>query len=716
MTQTEASGTTHVDGIALELLRTRLQAIAEEAAITIERTATSVVITESRDLAASLMTGDGTLIASGGALPFNDGGACHAVRSTIALHGGEIVPGDIFLGNDPHNGGGMHAQDVVVQRPVFYEGRIVAWVTNTGHMTDMGGMTFGSWSPTATECYQEAIRFPPVRLFAGGVEQRDIWAIVRNNVRMSHLIEMDMRALVAACNVGHDKLLELIESMGIERFEQIVDELVRATERELRRRIGLLEDGEYRFDTWTEWDDGFYRVPCRMTVAGDRLIFDFEGASPQTDHFFNSKQYIIEANVVAEVTNVIGYDLPMNGGLYAPVDVRCPQGTIVDCVLPAPIASSHLDVAVNAATAAQQCLMMALAVSGEVPGRHLLCGPSSPSALGMHTWSYTTDQGYADGWLSLDGAMTGGGGGNDRDGNDFANFMVAKKAIIEAIDVEMFESTYPALVIEKRPRAGGFGSGRFRSGAGSQMTCRPHGTDRWVGALLGMRERLPLPGVAGGFPGANTVFQITRRDGRVERVSGHANGLVLEDGESFTFACASSGGWGDPLAREPKRVADDVRLDRLTTGEAADAYGVVVGHDGEVDAGGTATMRGQVLQQRLRSANPAPTPIAPASVPPSSGNGAALYHGIVQEGAVAYAAASGAPLAVAPDSWTEGCPWLEQRIGTDVVMRTYLDPSTGHTLLVDVMPEGEQRTIDCRPARWVEAQHVRAHQDATQPA
>ncbi len=148
-------------------------------------------------------------------------------------------------------------------------------------MMDMGGMAFGSWAPAATECYQEALRLPPVRLFRAGVEQRDVWAIVRNNIRVSHLVEMDIRSLVAGSQVAHDKMAQLAVVMGAQRFVDAVRLLRQRTEREMRRRISLLEDGEYSLTTWTEWEDELFKVPCRLTIAGDHMHFDFEGAAPQ---------------------------------------------------------------------------------------------------------------------------------------------------------------------------------------------------------------------------------------------------------------------------------------------------------------------------------------------------------------------------------------------------------------------------------------------------
>ena len=183
-----------LDAVTLEVLRSRLQATAEEGAITIERTAISPVIAESRDYSCTLLEANGDLIVAGGAITHHFGVCGHAVRATLAKFGDTIAPGDMFFANDPHNGGGLHAQDVLVQLPVFAGDRLIAWVVNSGHMLDMGGLTFGSWSPEAIDCYQEALRLPPVRLFRAGKEQSDVWDIIRNNVRVPDIVEMDCAA------------------------------------------------------------------------------------------------------------------------------------------------------------------------------------------------------------------------------------------------------------------------------------------------------------------------------------------------------------------------------------------------------------------------------------------------------------------------------------------------------------------------------------------
>jgi N-methylhydantoinase B len=690
-----------IDPITLEVLRTRLDAISEEAAGAIERTAISPVVTESKDYSSTILDAEGNLVTGGGRIEYHFGAAMNAVRATIARHGPSLAPGDVFLANDPHNGGGLHAQDVMVQRPVFVDDRCVAWVVNSAHLMDMGGMVMGSWAPAATECYQEAIRFPPVRLFRGGVEESDTWSIFRNNVRLSTLVEMDLRALVAGCHVAEEKLREVVANLGPDLFAECVRSLCDAGERELRRRIEAIEDGVYRVTTWTEWGEELYAVPCALTVDGDRLVFDFAGASPQAQHFFNSKPFIIESELVADVCSILAQDLPFSAGLFRPFEIRCPERSIVNSEPPAPVASAHMDAAFCAATVGAQCVMLALAASPDAPGRELLSGPSGTSALATHTWACQVD-GRFDGWAMLDGCLPAPAAGHDRDGNDLFSFLVGRQGVVELIDVEILESWYPLLVSEKKPRPGDFGAGTFRSGAGCQMSYRPYGTDALYGVMLAMRERLPLLGMAGGFPGATTSFRIRRADGAWEPVDGHAMNVVVGADDEFEFRCASGGGWGDPLDRDPQAVARDVRLGRIGREQAATTYGVVLDDSDEPRLDATGQRREAIRRDRLAHAIPAARPRHEESVP-SDEPAVALYPGVVQIGRWAVSEHSGAVLAEAPDDWLDGCPVLrEDRSigGFRLVQDVHLDPRTGRALAVDVRPDGSTRTFSSLPRRW----------------
>jgi N-methylhydantoinase B len=696
-----------VDPISLEVLRSRLDAILEEASATLVRTAISPVVTESKDYSCTLLDSDGRVITGVGQVVFHFGAAAHAVQSTIALHGGTIAAGDVFISNDPHNGGGLHPQDVMVQRPVFSDGRRVAWAVMSAHMMDMGGSVPGSFAPTATECFQEALRVPPVRLFRAGDEVADVWAIFRNNVRLPALIEMDLRSLVAGCHVTAEHVGTVVDERGADAFVEDLTAIRDLTEAEWRRRIGELEDGTYRASNATEWDDDFYTVPCTLTVADGSMTFDFTGASPQTEHFFNSKPYIIAAEMIAQVASLMARDLPFNDGIFAPISLICPEGTVVNALPPAPIAAAHMDVALNAAEVGMHCVRLALGASADAPARRYISGWGSGSALGLHTWSGKGIDGSPDAFIMLDGNWVGSGGGSERDGLPLTGNIVGNDGDYSFTDIEILESWYPILVTQKRQRPGATGAGRHRAGGGNHMAFTPHGTAQLIGAMLGMRRWLPLEGAAGGFPGATTQFVVRRSTGATEEVPTHAAGIVLREGDVFEFRCASGGGYGDPLDRPLEDVARDVARGRYTAEEAGAVYGAVLGADGAPDVRASEEARDAVRRARLARAEPAAKPVdGNVAVPALVGAPPPIAPGVVQVGNVAVAEATHAPLAVAPDHWTEGCPVLVDRrasSGPAVEVRAYLDPRSGRSLYVEAVPAGCGRSFEVSPRRWAGA-------------
>ena len=697
-------GMSVIDPIDLEVLRSRLEAIGEQACAAVEHTAISPTVTESKDYSVTLLDADGGLIVGTGTVLFHYRAASHAVRSTIERHGPTLAAGDVFLANDPHSGGGLHPQDVMVQRPIFVDDRRVAWVVISAHLMDMGGMVVGSFAPTATECYQEGLRIPPVRLFRAGEEVTDVWDLFRNNVRMSALVEMDLRGLVAGCHFACERVEAVVRSAGEERFVESLRAIRDLTGAEMRRRIEHLEDGEYRATSWTEFNDEFFEIPCTLTVAGDHLTFDFTGASPQTNHFFNSKPYIVESELAVMLWWRIAVDLPFNEGIFATLDVICPEGTIVNAKPPAPISAAHMHVALNAADVAMQAVTLGLAASPDPGERARILGPGFESAIGNNLWSWVRDDGTTDAIMVMDGNWVGGSASVARDGLDLGRNLVGTNLGGSFPDIEILESWYPLLFLERRARQGTDGAGAFRAGAGNQLSFRPHGVETISGTMFGMRRWLPLPGVAGGAPGATTQFLVHRIDGSVEQVDANATGISVVDGDWFQMRLANGGGFGDPLDRAPELVAADVDEGRFSREDAARVYGVAVTHDGWVDAATTERHRAELRDARLAAASPPLRPVA-ASGPPT-GEASPLFPGVVQCGAVAYAEASGTPLAVAPDHWTDGCPVLVDRPWADgppVEYRSYLDPGSGRVLQVEAVLAGAPRSFAVYPDRWTSA-------------
>jgi N-methylhydantoinase B len=703
-TAPERGGRPATDPIDLEVVRSRLEAIGEQAALAVDHTAISPTITESKDYSVTIMDPQGDLIVGAGMVLFHFGAASYSVKATIARFGDTVAPGDVFFANDPHHGGGLHPQDVMIQQPIFHDGDLIGWVGLSAHMMDMGGMVVGSFAPQATECYQEGIRCPAVRLFRRGEEMTDVWDILINNIRMSDIVEMDLRGLVAGCHSAQEQVVGLVDSIGRERFVESLRAIRELTEAEMRRRILALEDGVYKSTSWSEYGNEFYEIPCALTVEGDHMILDFEGASPQTDHYFNSKPYIIAAEFLVMLAHRIARDLPFNEGIFAPVELRCPEGTVVNANPPAPIAAAHMHVGLNAADVAMQAFNLALGASPESPARRYLAGAGFESALGNNLWSWQLPDGSTDAFLAFDGNWVGGSAGRERDGMDLGRNPVGIDAEGSIADIEILESWYPLLFTERRARPGAGGAGVHRAGGGTQLSLRPHGVDQINGTMFGMRRWLPLQGMAGGSPGACNEFLIHHSDGTVDELDPNSAGTPMLEGDSFQMRLASGGGFGDALDRDPDSVAADVAAGRFSADEADEIYGTVLRPDGSVDAAATTARRHEVRQERLARATAAPHPQGDRQAPPSEAAVFPLYPGVVQQGNLAYAEESGQVLAESPHHWTDGCPVLEERRwpegGPDVVFRTYLDPLSGRALHVEVALSDGPRSFEVNPRRW----------------
>jgi len=696
-----------IDLIDLEVLRSRLETVGEQACRAIEQTAVSPAVTEQKDYSVTLMDAGGGLIIGAGVVLYHMGAAVHAVRSTIARYGDQIRPGDVFFANDPHSGGGLHPQDVMVQQPVFvsdgsHSPRLVAWVGTSAHLMDMGGMVVGSFAPYATECYQEAFRIPPVRLFREGVEVSDVWDLLRTNVRMADHVEMDLRGLVAGAHHASNSIAEVIALSDVDTFVESLAAIRDLSEAEMRRRIGMIADGVYRATSWTEYWSEFYKLPCTLTVEGDRLTFDFEGASPQCQRFFNSKPYIVGAELVAMIWQRLAPDLPFNDGLFAPITIRCPEGSIVNAKPPAPISAAHMHVSLNAAGVAMQALTYALGASPDAPMHRYLGGASWASALATQIWSWTDAKGDSDAFLAMDANWVGGSAGAERDGKDLGGEPVGIEMRLGFADIEVLESWFPLLFIERRAVGGAEGAGRYRAGGGNHLSFRPHGVDEVMGTVFGMRRWLPLEGLSGGRPGACNELVIHRAGGVNETLNLSSTGAVMREGDWFELRMASGGGFGDPLDRDQALVEGDLACGRFDETVAQKDYGVVAG-----DIGATDALRAQLRRERLNRADPALKPLSRGAVT-IAGDAQPLYPGIVQRGGVAIAEASGAPLAVAPDHWTDGCPSLvEDRWGEDgppVKFRTWLDPDSGRALHVEASVGDGERSFLVAPSRWTMAQ------------
>jgi N-methylhydantoinase B len=523
---------------------------------------------------------------------------------------------------------------------------------------------------------------------------------------------MDLKSLLAGTHVAAEQVLALEREYGPRALRAAFRAIRGLSEQVLRRRIRALPRGEYRHQGWSEFDEEAFLVRCTLRVGGDALEFDFAGSSPQCPYFFNSKAHIVRSEIVVRVHQLLAADVPFTDGMLAAVRVVAPEGSIVNARPPAPIAAAHMHVGLMAMELGETCLKKALACAlpaGEVAvhqGR--VTAPGGTTGMGLSSW-----HGAGDPFLVMDGNAVGAGACWDRDGIDMTGSDYGGPGLVYP-DVETLEQTYPVRYLYKRLRADAGGAGRFRGGASVEVAFSPHGAAGLQGTTLGMRRAIPLPGLFGGYPGACTAFEVERGGERIV-VGLNAAGIGLAAGEVFRFANASGSGLGDPLEREPERVAADVRDGYVTPSAARGVYGVVLAADGSPDGEATLAARAGIRQARRARATFPPRPADPARDARVVGRLSACVE-VVRDRAelVARCAACGAGFAHAPQGWKTGAGLAECTLGTPeygtrtgaaaplrasgaVVLREYICPGCARLLETEVVLAGTPREDDVRP-------------------
>jgi len=566
------------DPFALELIKNALASLADEMALTVYRTARSFVVKEALDFSTALFLADGQLIAQGTCLPFHLGAMPFAVRAVVAQYRDRILPGDLFITNDPYDGS-THLPDIVLVKPIFTSGRLIGYSVALAHMTDIGGRMPGGNASDSTELYQEGLRIPPARLWREGEPDELLFRLIERNVRVPDKVLGDIRALIAACTVGEREFVTLAQRYGLEAFEQYCRELLDYTERFTRSEIARLPKGTWRFVDFLD-GDGIDPDPIRfeatVTIRADDMTIDLTGSSPQVRGAINCVYPFTLSTALACVRSIVDLSIPNNAGYFRPIEVIAPEGTVVNPRPPAAVAARGIT-GIRIADAIFGALAQA------VPDLLPACGSNAPD-VGI-SFGGSDEQGKT--FVYLEFLLASWGGGPDRDGMDactgtLVNYSNAPAEMIEAdqpIAVERY-----ALV----PDTGG--PGRYRGGLALERHLR-FKAKRGVLQIRSDRRDHPPYGLHGGRPGASSNVAVVRSDGREEAFPAKFL-TTVHAGDVLSVRLAGGGGHGNPYTRDPAAVLADVLEDKISVPHAREAYGVViVGTPPEIDPLATAQLR-----------------------------------------------------------------------------------------------------------------------------
>jgi N-methylhydantoinase B len=540
-----------IDAVTQQIVGNALASIADEMATTIFRTAHSTVVRDGMDFSAAICDPNGETVAQGVTVPFHLGSVPHAMKTLLAKFGDDLHPGDVFVMNDPFDGG-IHLQDIFVFKPVFYDERLIGFATTTAHHGDVGGRLPGSSACDNTEIFQEGIRLPWLRLYDRGEPVEVVFKVLRANVRIPRMTLGDLAAQVAATSVAERALQELAAKHGPERLADLMTGLVEYTERLVRQEIASWPDGTASFTDYLD-SDGIERADVRIaatvTIDGDELTADLTDCAPMVRGSLNSTRSFIEACVYQAVRCALTVEIPNTSGAFRPIHVLTKPGTIAEVVMPG--ASSMRGVtgfrvldAVNGALA--QLVPTRVGAAGEGGNTLAIFGADRPDGGGRFIF-YELIVGT---W----------GGTPEHDGNDG---LTNPASLAANIPVEVAEAEFP-IHIERYglvPDSGG--AGEHRGGLAVERVWRCLTPDTSLIVRSDRAAHAPY-GLQGGRPGALSSNVLVHADG-TEEVLPSMFSITIQPGDVYIHRTAGGGGWGDPARRNPERIAADLADGKVTT-------------------------------------------------------------------------------------------------------------------------------------------------------
>ena len=530
-------------------------ATAEEMGVTLMRTAFSPNIKERHDCSTAVFDATGQVIAQAEHVPIHLGsmiGAIEAIRARWTQD--EICDGDMFVANDPYNGGGSHLPDLNVIAPVFHAGQLVAYVASIAHHADVGGMVPGSESAVCESIYQEGLRLPPVRLMRHGRVNPDVFDVILLNSRTPDERMGDLNAQLAANHVGIRSLGMLIERYGVDRFSRALASYLDFTERRYRAAIAGLPDGQHTVEDFVSGEAGSVaRIVCTVTVGGGRLGFDFTGTDPQLASARNVPHQALVASVYTVAKALLDPDAPANAGAFRVLDIVAPTGTLVQPVSPAPVGARSLTCGVLSD-------VILSALSAALPGERM--ASSGPHHLVVFGGTEPRTGAYFVNYETVAGGL---GAHRDRDGMDAVRTLTSGSA---NLPIEALEHAYPLRVECYALRTGSGGDGKHRGGDALVRDYRILADDVTV-SLTGERQTVAAEGVDDGQPGATGVFMLNPGTPGERRLEAATNQEPVLRDDILRIATPGGGGFGPPGERDPGLAERDLQEGRVTTDNAA---------------------------------------------------------------------------------------------------------------------------------------------------
>ncbi|MBW6398487.1 hydantoinase B/oxoprolinase family protein [Roseomonas sp. HJA6] len=530
----DSPSTRSFDAVELELLWRRLISLVDEAAAALVRTSFSTLVRESYDFSCVVTDASGqSLVQATESIPSFIGTLPETVKHFIRLIPPETLqPGDVLITNDLWLGTG-HLPDITVAKPIFRDGRLVAFSASTAHAPDIGGKIR---SPEPREVFEEGLQIPPMKLMRAGVADETLVSIIKKNVRTPEQTMGDLWAQVVALDLMEERLLILMEQADLHDLTDLASEIHRRCETAMRNAIAALPDGTYHSELKT---DGLLDTPITiklsLTIEGDSITADFTGTDAQVDRAINCALCYTYAMVMYGVKVCTSPTLPNNEGAWRPISLIAPPGCIVNPVFPASGGSRML--------IGHYLPMLVFGCLGQIVPERVMAACGSPM-WGMNQ-SGVNEAGkpYANMFF-----FNGGMGGNVHgDGISCLSW----PSNVSSTAVEISEHIAPLRIHHKRLRPDSGGRGRHRGGLGQEILIESKSPTPIAVSFLAERTIFPAFGIEGGEAGAPGVLKIN--DEKVDPKRQY----VLKTGDTVSLATPGGGGHGDSRLRTAQAVAAD---------------------------------------------------------------------------------------------------------------------------------------------------------------
>lgn len=572
-----------LDPILLEILGNKLRAATEEMGHALQRTGRTLYVKETADFGTALADLDGHFFAYpraigvSGFIDLDCGPTLRAVS--------DFQLGDVIITNHPYYSEGLatHTPDAHLLKPYFHDGELVCFGWSFVHLSDVGGRVPSSISPTSHELYQEGLLIPPLKLMRAGEWNEDVVSFIKANCRTPGENLGDLKAMIAALNVGENRIRAIIERHGIEAFRAARSDLQEYASIKSRNVLRRISDGTYNFVDYMD-DDLVSPIPIRlevtMTVRDGEIRLDFTGTDPQVEAAFNiptngKRHAWLTVRMIAFIMTM-DPTTPMNAGMFRPISVTVPKGTLLNPVAPAAVGVRH-------ATAVRVNDLLNGVLGKALPD----VMPAASGGAMVPVVFAADDMKTGATHVAVVEPMVGGSGA--REGADGVDGRDSSISNLANNPIETVESQVGVSILEYGIRPDSGGAGKWRGGVGVRLKFR---IEAESGSVLGRgmeRFRFRPWGLVGGRPGAPMrVILNEGTDSEVE--TGRIDMLKVKRGDTLTILMPGGGGYGDPLERETALVLVDVESGFLSAEEARSSYGVVI-RDGACDAAATEAQR-----------------------------------------------------------------------------------------------------------------------------